>query len=116
MLGLVLLVAFVWGLSIACFAQFTGIGRYICMHRSWIAYVAAGIGNMLLLLLLTTNRLVAWDHVAAIFLVSSVPIICRGIWQEYEYIRNQVQEQNEHAKDAVSQQDAMGVTGHDLGL
>jgi hypothetical protein len=97
MFSLVFFASFAWGLAIAILVQVTKIGQYICMHRSWIAYVVVGIGNTLLLLLLSTDGLVAWDHVSAIFFASSVPVVCRGIWQEYEYNRRQIENERDSA-------------------
>lgn len=86
MLAFVLLSAFIWGVCVACFLQFTKLGKFIAQHLTWLS-VALGTGGDLLLLLLlmdSTGRVLWWQVVATIA-VSSIAVSVRGILQLTAY-------------------------------
>lgn len=86
MLAFVLLAAFVWGIGVACFLQFTKLGAFIAQHLTWLS-VALGMGGDLLLLLLLMDSAgrVAWWQVVATIAVSSIAVSVRGILELVAY-------------------------------
>lgn len=100
MLAFVLLSAFVWGVCVACFLQFTAIGKFIAERLTWFI-VALGMGGDLLLLLLlmdSSGRVLWWQLVATIAL-SSIAVSVRGILQLVAYFRSMM----DAAKDTAGE-------------
>lgn len=86
MLPFVLLCAFIWGVCVACFMQFTTIGKFIAERLTWFI-VALGMGGDLLLLLFLmdgSGRVLWWQLVATIAL-SSIAVSARGILELVAY-------------------------------
>lgn len=72
--------ALVWGLLLALFLQFTTIGRWLAIHRTWVT-VVIGVG-IDLLIALAILPLGLWGKVVLIFALSSVAIIARSLVNE----------------------------------
>lgn len=91
MLAFVLLASFIWGVCVACFMQFTTIGKFIAARLTWLI-VAIGTGGDLLLLLLlmdSTGRVLWWQLVATIAL-SSIAVSARGILELVSYFGSMI--------------------------
>lgn len=88
MLAFVLLAAFVWGVAIAAFMQFTRLGHFLSLRLTWFM-TALGCGGVLLLalLLLDDAGRVAWWEFVAIFFVSSAGPSLRGIVRHQDAFR-----------------------------
>lgn len=79
MIPFLLLSAFLWGICVACFMQYTRLGLFLSVHLTWFA-TALGCGvNWLLLLLVTNNGLTPWWMGIAVFALSSIGPSVRGI-------------------------------------
>lgn len=86
MVAFTVLAAFVWGILVAVFMQFTKLGRFLSVHQTWFMTALGCGGNLLLLLLLMDGAgRVAWWHVVALFGVSSVGPSVRGLLQHRDY-------------------------------
>ncbi len=98
-LEFIFLVAFLWGLAVAAFLQFTAIGDFLSKRLTWFA-TALGCGGDLLLLLALADEagMVTWWHIVAVFFFSSIPVAFRGIMLLVAYTRNEMSD----AKDTHS--------------
>lgn len=95
----VFLLAFVWGLAVAMFIQFTVIGDFLSKKMSWFL-TALGCGGDVLLLLLLTNEagMAAWWHFVAILFVSSIPVSFRGTLELLNYTKREMDDaKNTHS-------------------
>lgn len=89
MLAFVLLAAFIWGVCIAAFMEFTDLGDFISKRLTWFITALGCGGDLLLsLLLMDSNGLVGWWHIVAVFFLSSIAVSFRGIWQLVAYYRS----------------------------
>lgn len=80
MLAFVLLAAFLWGVAIAAFMQFTKLGDFLSKKMTWFMTALGCGGNLMLLLLLVEDSFfVAWWQIVAVFGVSSLAPSLRGI-------------------------------------
>lgn len=97
MLLFALLLAFVWGVAVAVFIEYTELGRWIAEHLTWLS-VVIGIGGDLLILLVLLDEAgrVAWWQMVAVIGLSSLGVICRGLVVSYRYFKRLMQ----HAQDA----------------
>lgn len=88
MLAFVLLSAFVWGLAVAAFMQFTTLGDFLSRRLTWFM-TALGCGGDLLLLLLLADGAgrVEWLAIVAVFFLSSFGPSVRGILQHQNYFK-----------------------------
>lgn len=75
-----LLLALIWGAVWAMFLQWTHLGRFLALKRTWLT-VVIGIG-VDLLISLTLLPLRAWLTVFSIIAISSLPIITRSLVNE----------------------------------
>lgn len=89
------LLAIVWGALLACFLQYTALGRFLALRRTWIT-VVIGVGVDLLIALglaLTapwSPPLGQWLQTTIIIVLSSLPIIWRSIHNELEETRGMI--------------------------
>ena len=76
----VLLSAFLWGMVVAGFMQYTRLGSHLAANMTWFM-TALGCGGVLLLLLLLADNegRVYWWEVVALFGVASVGPSVRGL-------------------------------------
>lgn len=88
MLPFVLLAAFAWGVCVACFMEFTAIGKFIAERLTWFI-VALGVGGdlLLLLLLMDANGRVLWWQLVATISLSSIAVSARGILELVAYFK-----------------------------
>jgi hypothetical protein len=75
-----LLSAFFWGWAWAWVLQYTRLGQFLALKRTWIA-VAIGVGGDLLLAILVLPRR-AWFDTVSIIGLSSIGIISRSLINE----------------------------------
>jgi hypothetical protein len=89
MLPFVFLSAFIWGICVAAFIQFTDLGRFIAARMTWFIVALGTGGDLLLMLFLMDNegRVVWWQLVTVIFL-SSIAVSARGIFELVTYFRS----------------------------
>lgn len=88
MLPFVLLAAFIWGIAVAAFMQYTALGDFLSRRLTWFMTAFGSGGNLLLLLLLMdAHGAVYWWHVVAIFFVSSIGPSLRGILLHQDYFK-----------------------------
>ena len=80
MLAFVLLAAFMWGICVAAFIQFSELGRFIAARLTWLI-VAIGMGGDLLiaLLLIDSAGRVLWWQLVAVIGLSSIAVSARSI-------------------------------------
>lgn len=100
MLAFVLLASVVWGIAVACFIEFTELGRFIALRLTWLS-VAIGLGGdflLSILLLDEAGRIVWWQFVALVAL-SSIPVSTRGLLELVAYNRMVM----DGAKDTISE-------------
>ncbi|MCK9629250.1 MAG: hypothetical protein M0R37_11765 [Bacteroidales bacterium] len=71
------LLAFLWGIGLACFLQFSRIGQYIATARTWIS-VVIGVGVDLLL-----GIGAAWWVMWLVVALSSLGVITRSLFNEH---------------------------------
>lgn len=83
---LALLLAFVWGGIWAAFLQFTPLGRFLAVQRTWIT-VVIGVGGDLAIALLCVEFEV-WARFAGVVVLSAICIVARSLANE----RNEVDE------------------------
>jgi len=76
------ILALLWGALWALFLQFTGIGRWLVVRRTWIT-VVVGVG-VDLLILLAVVPFDAWLWVVLIITLSAIPIILRSLANELD--------------------------------
>jgi hypothetical protein len=81
MTSLALILALIWGAVWASFLQFTALGRYMAVRRTWITVVVGVAGVMLLALL--TIPFAAWLTTIELFALASLPIIVRSLANEF---------------------------------
>ena len=80
MLAFVLLAAFVWGVAIAAFMQFTRLGHFLSLRLTWFMTALGCGGDLLLaLLLIDSAGRIAWWEFVAVFFASSFGPSLRGI-------------------------------------
>lgn len=77
---LAVILSFFWGGIWAAVLQFTPIGQFLAVRRTWIT-VVTGVGVDLLLMLLFLP-IQAWIQVAGIIAASSLLIIARSLYNE----------------------------------
>ena len=82
---LALILGFVWGAVWAAFLQFTEVGRFLALHRTWLT-VVVGVGVDLLLILLFVSFEV-WLPVVGVVALSGVCIIVRSLSNERREIK-----------------------------
>jgi len=87
---LALILGFVWGGLWAAFLQFTEVGRFLALHRTWLT-VVVGVGVDLLILLLCVSFEV-WLQVAGVVALSGVCIITRSLLNERRELREWIEE------------------------
>lgn len=88
MFAFVLLSALIWGVCVACFLEFTSLGKFIALHLTWFATALGCGGNLLLLLLLADGAgRVGWLAIVAVFFLSSIGPTLRGILQHQDYFK-----------------------------
>jgi hypothetical protein len=87
----VFLLAFVWGLAVAAFMQFTALGDFLSKRLTWFV-TALGCGGDLLLMLMLADAagMVTWWHIVAIFFCSSIPVAFRGMMELVAYNRREM--------------------------
>jgi len=71
------LLALLWGIGLACWLQFSRMGRFIATERTWIA-VVIGVGVDLLLIIGAT-----WWALWLVVAFSSLGIIVRSLLNEH---------------------------------
>ena len=100
MLPFVLLAAFIWGVCVACFMQFTKIGGFIAARMTWFI-VALGMGGdlLLLLLLIDGDGNVLWWQLVATIALSSIAVSARGILELVAYFGKMIDD----AKSQIAQ-------------
>lgn len=84
-----------WGIAWALILQWTRIGRFLAIRRTWIT-VVIGIG-IDLAIALAVVPLIWWTQIALIVLLSSIGIIIRSLINEH----NDEQEELDAAKAAA---------------
>lgn len=87
MLEFALLSAFVWGLAVAAFMQFTALGDFLSRRLTWFMTALGCGGDLLLLLLVAEAGRVGWLEVVAVFFLSSFGPSLRGILQHQDYFK-----------------------------
>ena len=92
MLAFTLLLAFVWGVGMAVFAQRTELGKWLSIHLTWFI-VAAGMGGNLLIMLVLMDEgwRVSWLELVGIIFVSSIGPAGGGIIESYHYFMKLLQ-------------------------
>lgn len=86
MLPFVLLCAFIWGVGVALFMEFTTLGDFISKRLTWfITALGCGVDLLLVLLLVDNLGRVYWWQMVAIFFVSSMGPSYRGILAHKNY-------------------------------
>lgn len=109
MVGLGILLGLVWGAIWAAFLQYTNLGAFLAIRRTWIT-VVIGVGVDLLILLLIVP-LSLWWQICWIISASSVFIIGRSLYREYWEEKGVM----DVYKDQISQQDNLEPGGHHGG-
>lgn len=74
------LLAFIWGAVWAVFLQFTPIGRFLAVRRTWIT-VVIGVGGVMGVAFLFIPADVWW-MMLVLFGCASCPIIFRSLYNE----------------------------------
>ena len=97
MLWLGVVLAVIWGVLWAMFLQWTTLGRFLALKRTWVT-VVIGVGVDLLIVLLVVD-FETWGRILAIVVASSVGIIARSLWNEASELKEMV---NGYA-DAISE-------------
>lgn len=82
--------ALFWGMIWAILLQVTPIGRYLVRRRTWLT-VVIGVGIDLFIILLIVPISV-WLQIVAIFAASSITIIARSLWNEWQELDEQIAE------------------------
>ncbi len=80
MLYLPAFLALIWGIVWAAFMQYSKLGRFLALRRTWIT-VVIGVG-VDLLLMLPLLSFQAWLHLCVVFALSSIGVIFRSIYLE----------------------------------
>lgn len=88
MLAFVLLAAACWGVAVACFLEYTELGRFIAVRLTWLSVVIGFGGDFLLAIFLLDDqgRIIWWQFVALVG-VSSIAVITRGLLELVAYNR-----------------------------
>lgn len=94
--------ALVWGIAWAIVLQWTQIGRFLAVRRTWIT-VVVGVGVDLLLVLVVIP-LQWWLRVGLIVVLSSLGIIARSLINEHR----EEQEAIHAAKAEIKEHDDLG--------
>lgn len=97
------ILALAWGIAWAIVLQWTGIGRFLAVRRTWIT-VVIGVGIDLLLALVVIP-LQWWTRVGLIVVLSSLGIIARSLINEH----HEEQEAIHAAKAEIKEHVDLGV-------
>lgn len=104
MLFLVLLIAFIWGVLVAAFIQFTKMGRTLTKHLMWfVVATGCGVDFLLLLLLVDAEGRIAWSHAISVFFASSIPVAFRSILELVGYLKTIMEGAKDDAENATSE-------------
>lgn len=104
MLFLVGLIAFIWGVLVAAFIQFTKMGRMMTKHLMWfVVATGCGVDFLLLLLLADPQGRIVWNHAIAIFFASSVPVAFRSILELVAYLKSIMEGAKDGEADTASE-------------
>ena len=82
MLLLAVVLAVVWGVVWAAFLQWTTLGKFLALQRTWLT-VVVGVGGDVLIMLLAMD-FADWWRALAIIAASSVGIVGRSLWNELQ--------------------------------
>lgn len=83
--------AFIWGLFWACYLQFTRLGRFLAVQRTWIT-VVIGVGvDLIIARRFMSNK--EWWWLVTMIAMSSIPIIGRSLFNEFGEIRDFIDDQ-----------------------
>ncbi len=93
--------ALVWGCIWALTLQFTPIGKFLAVKRTWLT-VVVGVGVDLLIALIAVPSRV-WRRVALIIAASALGIVARSLINEWVEMGEMLHDQDEGTK-----QDAVG--------
>lgn len=99
---LAFILAAIWGAIWAAFLQFSALGRFLAVKRTWIT-VVVGVG-MVLAIGLINIPWAAWWRVATLIVLSSLAIIFRSLHNEWAEMREELHD----VKNAAGQQDHLG--------
>lgn len=80
-----LILAVIWGAIWAGFLQWTDMGQFLALKRTWIT-VVVGVGMDMLIILLVVS-FEQWVQIVAVVAASSVFIIVRSLWNERAELR-----------------------------
>ncbi len=85
---LAFVLALIWGVFWSVFLQVHPLGQFLVIRRTWIT-VVIGVGvNLLIGLLVIAFQ--DWVVMVMIFVFSSMGIIGRSLWNEFEGIRGEI--------------------------
>lgn len=88
MIAFVLLSAFIWGIAVAAFMQFTALGDFLSRRLTWFMTAFGCGGNLLLLLVVMDSAWrISWLEMVAVFFLSSIGPSLRGILQHQDYFK-----------------------------
>lgn len=93
---LAVIVAVIWGASLALFLQFNRYGRFMAVRLTWLT-VVIGVGVDLVILLFVVP-IVQWVAVAVVIAGSSLPIIARSIMNESHDTQNYLKMKHERSE------------------
>ena len=74
------ILALIWGCVWAAFLQWSRLGRFLALRRTWIT-VVIGVGVDLIIMLLVVPVAI-WLQVVVVIALSSVGIVARSIYNE----------------------------------
>jgi hypothetical protein len=82
MLLLACFLALLWGAFWALFLQFTPLGRWLVMRRTWVAaVVGVGVDLLIVLAILPFD---SWLWLVVIIALSAIPIVVCSLLNEHE--------------------------------
>jgi hypothetical protein len=96
----------IWGCVWAAALQWTPMGRFLAQRRTWIT-VVVGVGVDLLIVGLVVD-VATWLTLCGIFAASSVGIIGRSWWNEWDEHRRLLEVYGYADEDAGAEQDRVG--------